>query len=123
MRYLFVGEKRSQKAIDMGVTWVDGRLAAKQLFDALRAVGIDPDAQRYDNLFEEDPPDRARRRVRRAAEAGWVVVGLGQKVCAHLREYGIRHVPLTHPAARGTIRRKDRYAAHVRAALVTTGSL
>ena len=30
MNYLFVGEKRSELAIKMGVTWKDGRLAAKQ---------------------------------------------------------------------------------------------
>jgi len=39
---LFVGEKRSDTAKRMGVTWEDGRLATKQLFDALRDNGVDP---------------------------------------------------------------------------------
>lgn len=37
MLLVFVGERRSPAAIRMGVRWPDGRLAAKQLFDALRA--------------------------------------------------------------------------------------
>lgn len=39
-QFLFVGERPSPKAATMGVTWRDGRLAAKQLFDAL--VASDP---------------------------------------------------------------------------------
>ena len=39
---LFVGEERSQKAIEMNVRWEDGRLAGKQLFDALRTNGYEP---------------------------------------------------------------------------------
>lgn len=96
----------------MGVTWRDGRLAAKQLFDALRAAGVDPAAQRYENLFEGDRRLLARR-LRRAAGGGRVVVALGRKVQAGLAELGIPHLALIHPAARGRIRAKRAYAAHV----------
>ena len=39
-KILFVGENRSHLAKKMNVTWKDGRLAAKQLFDALDAIGF-----------------------------------------------------------------------------------
>ena len=41
-RYLFVGEKPSITAHNRDVVWADGGLAAKQLFDGLRKLGIDP---------------------------------------------------------------------------------
>ena len=47
--FIFVGERRSRRARAMGVRWEDGHLAAKTLFDALRASGIDPVAQAYIN--------------------------------------------------------------------------
>jgi hypothetical protein len=96
----------------MGVTWRDGRLAAKQLFDALRAAGVDPAAHRYENLFEGDRRLLARR-LRRAVRAGHTVVAMGRKVQAGLAELGIPHLALIHPAARGTIRAKQAYGAHV----------
>jgi hypothetical protein len=45
--YIFVGERCSRRARVMGVHWKSGPLAAKTLFDALRACGIDPEAQSY----------------------------------------------------------------------------
>ena len=46
-RFVFVGEKRSARAIRLGVRWEDGRLSGKTLFEALRAAGTDPAAHLY----------------------------------------------------------------------------
>lgn len=53
MNYLFVGEERSELAKKMNVTWKDGRLAAKQLFDALLFNNINPTDCSFTNIFEE----------------------------------------------------------------------
>lgn len=105
---LFIGEQRSKKAIAMGVHWADGRLAAKQLFDALRACGMDPTAHRYVNAFE-----KLGANIRFIV--GWQGprVALGDKVANFLSGLGIPHVKLVHPAARGAIRKKEVYCAHV----------
>ena len=104
----------------MGVTWRDGRLAGKQLFDALAEAGIEPLQQRYDNLFEQVEPRLFVRRLRAAIRRGYTVVALGNKVAAGLTRLRVAHVPMVHPAARGRIRRKDRYAAHVAETLART---
>lgn len=117
--YVFVGERPSERAIRMGVKWRDGRLAAKQLFDALDGAGISRAQCDFVNLFgmrhdRDCSPARraaiAREIVRRPA----IVVGMGKKVCAELDRLGVVHVPIAHPAARGRIRKKEAYAAHVR---------
>lgn len=115
MTFLFVGERPSPTAVRMGVTWKDGRLAAKQLFDALMASGIDPLAQKFDNVFltEHDTVClKAVRRIKRLARTHRVVA-MGRKVCAVLVEHGIAHQMIVHPAARGRIRKKERYAQHI----------
>ena len=43
--FIFVGERRSERARVIGVRWEHGHLAAKTLFDALRACGINSEAQ------------------------------------------------------------------------------
>ena len=106
MGFLFVGEERSARAIEMDVRWEDGALAAKQLFDALNVHGIDPAAQKFTNLFERGGLKAIREHV-------GVVVGMGSKVQKELKKRNIEHVALVHPAARGKIRKKERYAAHV----------
>lgn len=114
-RFLFVGERRSDLAVKLGVTWEDGRLAAKQLFDALVANGLDPVKHRYANLFE------SQGRLRVAIYAGkrsWTLVGMGRKVQAELRRLALPHIELVHPASRGTIRKKANYAAHVKQQLL-----
>ena len=40
-KYLFVGEKRSEMAKKMNVTWVDKRLCAGHLSKAVENIGID----------------------------------------------------------------------------------
>lgn len=102
---LIVGEKRSDLAIKRGVRWEDEALAAVPLFQALRAAGIDPASCRFVNWFEGNE-DVVR------AHSGQVV-GLGQKVQKALASEGIEHIPLVHPAARGKIRLRANYIAHV----------
>ena len=104
--FVFVGERRSPKARRMGVTWRDGRLAAKPLFAALQAAGYDPQAQVYLNLFAErggslQVVGHALRRIHRVAAAGGQIVGLGRPVCQALTRAGVAHLQLVHPAARG----------------------
>jgi hypothetical protein len=117
----FVGECRSLTAQRKGWTWKDGRLAAKPLFEALEALGIDPAAQNYCNLWTDTtppiiPPTRiAMLRARR--EEGVAIVALGKRVSTELTRRGIDHVALVHPAARGKIRLRANYIAHVRSRL------
>jgi len=110
MRILFVGERRSPRAIQMGVTWKDRRLAGKQLFDAFDTLGIDPSKFEFTNVFEtEDFFDH----LEIATEENIPIIGMGRKVQRVLSNMDIEHIPMIHPAARGSIRKKERYAGHV----------
>lgn len=120
MKILFVGERRSQTARERGWTWRDGRLAAKTLFEALRAIGVEPTEHAFCNLWSDDAEDVSayrERRLREAEDEGCVIVALGAKVAGGLRHLEIAHVALIHPAARGRIRGRGRYAVHVREVL------
>lgn len=108
---LFVGERRSERAKALGLTWKDGGLAAKPLFEALHACGINPDLCHFVNLFERSGPRIVR-------EFPGSVVGMGRKVQARLERMGIKHTPIVHPAARGAIRKRERYIEHVKSALL-----
>lgn len=119
-RLLFVGECRSITAQRKGWTWKDGRLAAKPLFEALAAMGVDPKAHQYMNLWSDRPelgilPHTVALLRARVAGLPWkaVVVALGKRVSTELTKRGIDHVALVHPAARGRIRKRERYHAHV----------
>ena len=115
--FLFVGEKPSERALQMGVRWEDGRLAAKTLFDALLAIGINPARQRYYNWFEQPLEHRAVAHVKRHLRQGQTVVALGNKVSQAMEKCFLPHVKMVHPAARGSIRRRERYHAHVKEVL------
>jgi len=121
-KFLFVGERPSQKAISMGVSWRDGRLAAKQLFDGLRKLKLDPEFHLYDNVFvpmtsgKESVCRNAIRRIRYHAQKGVVVVAMGQKVKKVLDGI-VPFKAIVHPAARGLIRKKSRYATHLKEVL------
>lgn len=125
MTYLFVGERPSARAARTGATWHNGRLAAKQLHDALRACDLDPAVQQYVNLWrlpercDADAADelRALEFIRCALAAGITIVGMGHLVCAVLKREQLEHLQLVHPAARGAIRKKERYSAHVASVL------
>lgn len=119
--FVFLGEKRSDRAIQMGVTWEDGRLAAKTLHEALLATGIDPADQRFLNVFCDGetlvPNAVSLAEARRLASAGVQLVALGRLVERELRRAGLPHRAMVHPAARGAIRKRERYQAHVAAVL------
>jgi len=102
----------------MGVTWTHGRLSAKTLHEALRAIGLDPSEQLYINLYR-DPPSplevdpEALARLTEHSLHGGPVIALGKRVSGYLEHHGILHVALVHPAARGSIRRTENYQSHV----------
>lgn len=107
---LFVGEKRSEKAVKMGVRWEDGKLAAKQLFDALKANGIEPSDCKFINWFEKGTKTKIK-------SYNGPIFGMGRKVQEALTKSGVEHIPIVHPAARGKIRKKERYIKHIKEAL------
>jgi hypothetical protein len=121
-KLLFVGECRSITAQRKGWTWKDGRLAAKPLFEALAAMGVDPADHGYTNLWADQLSGEAGSPIspfkigwlRRQLGDGRVVVALGKRVSTELAKRGIDHVALVHPAARGKIRKRERYVRHVR---------
>lgn len=125
-RYLFVGEKPSVKAHECGVVWADGGLAAKQLFDALKRLAIDPSRSMFFNLFGNTPaacevivPPARLLLLGELAEINRLdVVAMGLKVSRHLQKFNIPHRTIVHPAARGAIRQKDRYARHIKDVLL-----
>ena len=120
-RFVFVGERRSSRARALGVRWEDGRLCARTLHAALRAAGLDPERQTYLNVFRDDEPGAidpaAVTRLRALLDAGAALVGMGRRVQVALRRAGLPHRPLVHPAARGAIRARAAYQAHVAAVL------
>lgn len=128
-RLLFVGECRSLTAQSKGWTWKDGRLAAKPLFEALAAMGVDAAAHEFTNLWSDNATGQTPGesgiaiiawqkidRLKTRAKTG-VIVALGKRVSAELTKRGIAHVALVHPAARGKIRKRERYHEHVKTTL------
>ena len=110
MKLLFVGENRSPSAIRMNVTWKDKRLAAKQLFDAFEMNGIDDSEFEFTNVKE---PEDFLDQVEKAITDQVPIIGMGRIVQQILNNMNIEHTPMVHPAARGLIRKKERYAEHV----------
>jgi len=107
---LFVGEKKSPTALRKGWSWEDGRLAGKQLFDALTACGVDPQKCKFENWFNT----RSQALIRQYPGA---VFGMGRIVQDALTKAGVSHIPIVHPAARGRIRKKERYNQHIKEAV------
>ena len=105
-RYLFVGEKRSNKAIEMGVTWKDKRLAASHLSKALDYIGIDWNECVFKNVFEDD--------IEEIKLFKGIVIAMGRKVERELKKHQINHYYIHHPAARGKIRIIENYKKHVK---------
>ena len=113
MRLLFIGEKRSQQAIDNDWYWYMGVSTAKVLFDSLMAIGINPEQQDYMNLWSDKGmlkhfPDVLLRVY------GGRIVAMGQKVQKQLDEYGVKYIGIVHPAARGRWRKREVYIEHLR---------
>lgn len=122
-KFLFIGEKPSKTALEKKLAWRHGKLAAKQLFDALRKVKINPEDHTFTNLFQpilntEKICRNSIKRIKRAYKNGYILVGMGKKVQTELVKRELEHIPIVHPAARGKIRKKRRYTAHIRAALI-----
>jgi hypothetical protein len=107
---LCVGERRSNRAQQMNVHWEDRRLAAIPLFEAFERLGIDLAQVSFINWFEPDGPKTVHKHR-------GTVIALGKKVQTAMRVEGIEFISLIHPAARGKIRLRDAYCAHVREAL------
>src|ERR1700730_1230513 len=103
----------------MGVSWSDGRLAGCTLHAALRACGIDPTTVIFVNLFE-DRDDRweldleVLAQLLQLAAAGATIVALGHRPFGRVQ---LDPLHVVHPAARGRIRARARYQAHVAAVL------
>ena len=106
--YLFIGEKRSQQAIDNDWEWKQGVSTAKVLFRALREAEIEPTEQDFANLWN----DEGELQI---PETELKIIGMGKVVQQKLNELGIEHTGIIHPAARGSIRGK--YIEHVRETL------
>ena len=105
-QYLFIGEERSERAKQMGVTWKDGRLSASHLFKALEHTGISLEQCAFMNVFEDD--------INKIALFDGVRVAMGRKVQRELDKHQIAHISIIHPAARGKIRIIDNYINHVK---------
>jgi hypothetical protein len=120
--YTFVGECRSLTAIRKGWTWADGRLAAKPLFEALEAMQVDLASVDFMNLWKDPRRGKPDERVIDESRldtlvsliGGRIIVALGARVSTELIARKIDHVALIHPAARGRIRKRSRYIAHVK---------
>lgn len=106
---IFVGEKRSNTAIEKDWEWKDGRLAAKQLFDALEKIGIDPQKQIFVNLWGDDGEELD---VNLHGEIE--IIAMGNKVSKELTRREVEHTKIVHPAARGIIRKKEEYQKHIK---------
>jgi hypothetical protein len=126
-RFLFVGEKPSEKAVAIRARWETGQLASRTLHHALAAIGVEQAERVFINLFGDRPEAqisetatvrRRAARIREKQREGFLVVGMGRNVQRMLERHGIEHLRLTHPAARGRIRRKELYIAHARQVLV-----
>jgi hypothetical protein len=117
--FLFVGEQRSNLAKTRGWTWTDGRVAAKTLHDALQALGIQPWTCDFANVYLDDgsPNETLFSQLAEHQTATETVIALGHIAARELRKRGVAHRQMVHPAARGSIRKRERYQAHVAAVL------
>jgi hypothetical protein len=105
-KYLFVGEKRSERAIQMNVTWVDKRLAAAHLSKAVEAIGINWDDCDFKNVFEDKIEDIMSSKC--------IIIAMGRKVERELKKHQIPHEFIYHPATRGAVRNIEKYKQHVK---------
>jgi hypothetical protein len=105
-KYLFVGEKRSELAKKMNVTWVNKRLCAGHLSKAVENLGINWNECAFLNVFEEDIND--------IKSFKGIVIAMGRKVERELKKHQIKHEFIYHPATRGSVRNIERYKNHVK---------
>jgi hypothetical protein len=112
MSVLFVGEEPSETAKANGWKWGDGHLCSKTLLEAFDFAGFPRHKAEFLNLFTDGQINKKNLNQIRASLTP--VVGMGNKVQKVLNRYGVRHIPLIHPAARGSIRRTENYQQHVK---------
>ena len=105
-KYLFVGERRSNTAIRMNVTWVDKRLAAAHLSKAVENIGIDWNDCCFKNVFEDNIED--------IMSFKGIVIAMARKVERELKKHNIKHEFIYHPATRGEVRNIEKYKQHVK---------
>lgn len=105
-KYLFVGERRSNTAIRMNVTWVDKRLAAAHLSKAVENIGIDWNDCAFANVFEDKIED--------ILSFKGIIIAMGRKVERELKKYDIQYEFIYHPATRGEVRNIEKYKQHVK---------
>lgn len=105
-KYLFVGERRSNTAIRMNVTWVDKRLCASHLSKAVENIGINWNECAFLNVYEDD--------IEQIKSFNGVIVAMGRKVERELKKHQIKHEFIYHPATRGTVRKTENYNNHVK---------
>jgi hypothetical protein len=113
--FIFVGEKRSRTAIRRGYSWYDKRLCARTLAEALETCGVEPHHYTCINVFDDtgELDVHAVYKIREWSTQGWVIVGLGRTVQQVLTHACIPYRAMIHPAARGPVRRREVYQAHV----------
>jgi hypothetical protein len=120
MKFLCVGERRSVTAIRRGWTWADGHLAARTLRQAMHGLGLSYGYHYVcTNILDDDGvwSTHTMNSIADMEAKGWKIVALGKEAARYLSAYEITHVTLVHPAARGAIRKRERYDAHVAAIL------
>jgi len=105
-KFLFVGERRSETAIRMNVTYVDKRLCASHLFKAINNIGINWDECVFKNVYEDDIED--------IKSFNGIIVAMGRKVENELKKHQITHEFIYHPATRGAVRKIEEYKSHVK---------
>ena len=120
---VFVGEKRSKRAIELDVTWEDAALASRTLHRALDRIGL-RDRIVFANLWTDDGDiDLGTvELLRLSVQRRRTIVGLGRVVGRRLRSLQIPHKQMIHPAARGAIRAKEIYINYVREILTSPAS-
>ena len=111
MKILFVGEKRSPLARKMKVTWKDGRLAGKHLMTAIERAKLDVENCDFMNVFREILAEDIvnKNAVATIKNFNGTVVAMGRKVEKVLKNEGINHEFIYHPATRGSHRNIDKY--------------
>ena len=110
---LFIGEEQSATAKKMGWEWGSNHLCSKTLMEALAGCDdFDSKNANFINIFKDGELNSEALHFIRNWNAP--VVGMGRKVQKALKKAGLNHWEMIHPAARGKIRAKENYAAHVK---------
>jgi hypothetical protein len=110
----FIGEKRSQQAIENNWHWDDNVSTARFLLDRLRELGIEKSDVLFRNLWTDDGVLDTTVIKELKANRVFYVVGMGKIVCDKLTDLDISHYDIVHPAARGKIRNKKLYTQQLR---------